>query len=331
MGVTIKDVAEHAGVSTATVSRVLNGSPNVKEHLVDRVRRSIVELGYRPNAAARTLKTKKTNAVGILIPDISNPYFMQISKGIEDVIAPHGLSLIFASSDEDSEKEAQLLKVLSEDRIDCLVLATAGGNENLIKRINGSGTPVVLVDRLPASLANEMDYVIEDNYDASYRLARHFVEQGARSFGLIHGPMAATTAFQRALGCRAALEDGNIPTERIHEFYGNFSKDAGADGVKEFLSLSRPDVVIALNNLMAFGAILELAGKGLTVGKDIMFGSYGAVETIPLLPYPLPYVDQNPRNMGVRVGEVVRWRLLNHQQGPFTYVIQQQLMVNGDK
>lgn len=123
MDVTIKDVAEHAGVSTATVSRVLNGNPNVKVHLANRVRHSVALLGYRPNAAARALKTKKTNTIGILIPDISNPYFMQVAKGIEDVIVPRGFSLLFASSDESAKKERDLLEVFFEKQIDSMVIA----------------------------------------------------------------------------------------------------------------------------------------------------------------------------------------------------------------
>lgn len=327
MRFTIKDVAEHAGVSTATVSRVLNGSPNVTENLVRRVHSTIAELGYRPNSAARTLKTKKTNTIGILIPDISNSYFMQIAKGIEDVIAPYGFSLIFASSDEDSAKEAKLLEVLSEYRVDCLVLATAGGNDEQIKRTKNLGTPIVLVDRLPASLLKDIDYVVGDNYDAAYRLTVHLMQQGAKSFGLIHGPMAASTAFQRALGCREALKDSGVPARAIQEHYGDFSREAGACATRKLLSEGRPEAIIALNNSMAVGAIWELAHQDLVPGEDILFGSYGDLEIIPPLPKPLPFIEQQPRNLGVRVGEIVRRRLLEQDTGPFTQVVPQQLIV----
>ncbi|HHT72153.1 MAG TPA: LacI family transcriptional regulator [Firmicutes bacterium] len=328
MGATIKDVAKHAGVSTATVSRVLNGCPNVKEHLVKRVRSSIIALRYRPNSAARSLKTKKTNTIGILVPDISNPYFMQISKAIEDVLAPHGFSLIFASSDEESHKEARLLEVLSEYRADCLVVATAGGNDELLRELNDKGPPVVLVDRLPQALAEEMDYVVEDNYDASYRLALHFVTEGARTFGLIHGPLTATTAYQRAQGCHAALAEELIPRANIREFYGDFSKDAGREGVRQLLASDPPDAILALNNSMAWGAFAELTQNKFRIGEDILLGSYGVVETGPLHPCPLPYVDQNPRKMGERVGDVVCQRLVKRTPGPITYVMQQQLIID---
>lgn len=329
MRVTIKDVANHAGVSTATVSRVLNGSPNVKEHLAERVREAISELGYRPNAAARSLKTRKTNTIGILVPDISNPYFMQISKAIEDVVAPDGFSLLFASSDEDSQKEAQLLQVLSEYRVDCLVVATVGGNDELLREINSSGLSIVLVDRLPPSLKQELDYVVEDNYEAAYRLASHFIQAGAKSFGLIHGPMTATTAFERARGCCAALADGNVSAENIQEYYGDFSKAAGHEAVRKFLANEPPEVILALNNSMAWGALAELTRNGLKVGDDIRLGSYGAVDTGPLVSCPLAYIDQNPRTMGKRVGDIVRQRLIDKAPGRNTCVMKRQLKVEG--
>ncbi|HHT72234.1 MAG TPA: LacI family transcriptional regulator [Firmicutes bacterium] len=328
MDVTIKDVAKRAGVSTATVSRVLNGSPYVQEHLASRVREAIAELGYRRNAAARSLKTKKTNTIGVLVPDISNPYFMQISKGLEDVLAPHGFSLIFASSDEDSRKEAKLLRVLSEYRVDCLVVATAGGNDELLKDINGGGLPVVLVDRLPPVLAGELDYVVEDNHSSAYQLVHHFLEQGARSFGLIHGPMSATTALERAFGCRAALAEGKVPPERIVEYHGDFSQASGQAAVRLFLQGELPDAVLALNNSMAWGAILELSKHKLRIGEDVLLGSYGAVDAAPLLPFSITYVDQNPRELGERVGEVVRERLVSSKQGHMWHVMQQKLRMD---
>lgn len=221
---TIKDVARHAGVSTATVSRVLNGSPSVKNELVERVRLSVAQLGYHPNAAARTLKTKKANAIGILVPDISNPYFMQIIKGIEDVMSLD-FSLLMASSDEDSKKETKLLNVLSEDRIDCLVVATAGGNDEVIRAIDEKGTPVVLVDRLPDSLANEMDSVVEDNVWSAYELVQSMIKLGIESLGIIHGPMSGTMTKDESLVIEEdrflfvnhkAMEDF---TAKLHRYY----------------------------------------------------------------------------------------------------------------
>jgi LacI family transcriptional regulator len=290
------------------------------------VRRSISTLGYYPNAAARTLKTRKANAIGILVPDISNPYFMQIIKGIEDVMAPLDYSLLLASSDEDSKKEAKLLSVLSEDRIDCLVLATVGGNDEAIKGINGKGIPVVLIDRLPSSLASEMDSVVEDNQGAAYELAQSIIKLGIKSLGVIHGPMSASTAHQRAFGCTSAIEQ-HAPGLAVSEYYGDFTLESGERAAEQFLQKDHPEAIIAMNNLMAVGAISTLIKRGLVIGKDIVLGSYGAIENYLLFDSSLRYVEQEPRTLGTLVGKVVQRRLEDRNAAVTSRVVKQQLGV----
>jgi LacI family transcriptional regulator len=324
--VTIKDVAEHAGVSTATVSRVLNESPLVTEDLRKRVKESIAQLGYRRNATARALKTKETRAIGILVPDISNPYFMHIIKGIEDVLAPCEYSLLMASSDEDPTKERRLLNVLAEDRIDCLVLATAGSNEKMIKAVRLGGLPVVLVDRLPEDLAETLDAVVEDNYGAAYELTMQVLQHDVQSLAVIHGPLTASTAAQRAQGVQAALKE-KAPDVSLTEYYGDFSFASGAQAVSRFLENGHPEAIIAMNNLMAMGAMSELLKRGYRIGIDVVFGSYGAVETLMLPDTSLYYVDQNPKNLGTQVGSIVRRRLQEPDAEVVTTIMKQPVLV----
>lgn len=325
ISVTIKDVAEDAGVSTATVSRVINNSPFVTEDLVLKVNQSISKLGYYPNAAARTLKTKKANAVGILVPDISNPYFMQIIKGIEDVMARLQFSLIMASSDENKDKEKKLLNLLSENRIDCLILATSGGNEGIIRQVNKTSIPVVLVDRLPSMLTDKVDSIIEDNHGSARELTEHILKQDVTSLGIIHGPMSASTAYQRAAGCRQAIDEAGREIT-IQEYYGDFSLESGAAGIESLSEGGLPQAIIALNNLMAVGAISRLLQSGYGAESDIIVGSYGAVETYPFLKKPFCYVAQEPRQLGRQVGEVVSRRLKDRNAPIVTKVIKQQLV-----
>ena len=323
--ITIKDVARYAGVSTATVSRVLNGSSPVKDELVERVQHAVTTLGYHPNAAARSLKTRKANAIGILVPDISNPYFMQIIKGIEDVMALD-YSLLMASSDEDSKKEKKLLNVLSEDRIDCLVLATAGGNDEVIRAIDEKGIPVVLIDRLPESLANTMDSVVEDNFWSAYELAQSMIKLEIESLGIIHGPMSASTAYKRASGCMSAIrQHGSKLT--VREYFGDFTLESGERAVEHFLQGEAPEAIIAMNNLMAVGAISELIKRGFVIGKDIMLGSYGAIENHLLFDSSLRYVEQEPRTLGKLAGKVVQRRLEDRHAEAVSHVVKQQLGV----
>jgi LacI family transcriptional regulator len=324
--VTIKDVAEDAGVSTATVSRVLNKSPLVTEDLIERVQKSIAKLGYRPNAAARALKTKETRAIGILVPDIANPYFMHIIKGIEDVISPLEYSLLMASSDEDPMKEQRLLNVLAEDRIDCLVLATAGSNEEVIEAVHFGGLPIVLVDRLPEELADSMDAVVEDNYGAAYELTQRVLEQGVHSLAVIHGPQTASTAQQRAAGVRAAIRD-TAPRVAVTEYYGDFYFNSGLRAARRFLEKGCPEALLAMNNLMAMGALSELLKRGCKIGTDLVFGSYGAVDTLMLPGTTIYYVNQSPRALGASVGKLVKRRLHDPEADVVYDVVKQPVLV----
>lgn len=322
--ITIRDVARYAGVSTATVSRVLNGTSPVKDDLVARVEQAVTTLGYRPNAAARTLKTRKANAIGILVPDISNPYFMQIIKGIEDVMA-QDYSLLMASSDESSKKEKRLLNVLSEDRIDCLVLATAGGNDEVIRAIDEKRNPVVLIDRLPDSLANRMDSVVEDNFWSAYELVHSLIRLGIQSLGIIHGPMSASTAFQRASGCMSAVRQ-HAPKLRVREHLGDYTAESGERAVDDFLQGESPDAIIAMNNLMAVGAISRLMKRGFVIGKHITLGSYGAIENYLLIDGSLRYVEQEPRTLGKLAGKLVQRRLRDPDAEVVSHVVKQQIV-----
>jgi LacI family transcriptional regulator len=324
--VTIKDVAEDAGVSTATVSRVLNKSPFVTDDLRKRVKASIAKLGYRPNAAARALKTKETRAIGILVPDIANPYFMHIIKGIEDVIAPLEYSLLMASSDEDPMKEQKLINVLAEDRIDCLVLAAAGSNEEVIEAVHERGLPIVLVDRLPEELAEELDAVVEDNYGAAYELTQRVLEQGVHSLAVIHGPQTASTAQERAAGVRAAIQD-KAPGASVTEYYGDFYFDSGLRAARRFLKKGCPEALLAMNNLMAMGALSELLKRGCKIGTDLVFGSYGAVDTLLLPGTTIYYVNQSPRALGASVGKLVKRRLNDPEAEAVCDVVKQPVLV----
>jgi len=166
---TIKDVALEANVSTATVSRVLNESGFVSDEIKQRVYLAIKKLNYQPNAIARSLKQDKTNTIGVVIPDITNMYYMTIAKGIEDTVQEKGYNLIFCSSNENPKKEKNLLQLLVEQRVDAIVLATAGSNEEKVKEICQSGMPVVLVDRIFEVEGQELDSVTENNFEPKLR------------------------------------------------------------------------------------------------------------------------------------------------------------------
>src|SRR5699024_1670570 len=195
--VTIKDIANELGISIATVSRVLNNSEYASKEVKERVLETAKKMKYQPNAVARSLKKYRTNTVGVIIPDISNPYFMTISKGIEDSIQESGYNLIFMSGDENPEKERKQLQVLIEKRVDAVVLATSGKNEEMIKSIGDSGIPIVLVDRKINDDSMDLDMVVEDNVKGAYDLTSRLIKQGHTQIGVINGSLKVSTGIER--------------------------------------------------------------------------------------------------------------------------------------
>jgi LacI family transcriptional regulator len=309
---TIKDVAAAAEVSIATVSRVLNDSGYVSPEVKERVANAIAKLNYQPSAIARSLKQDKTFMMGVVIPDISNPYFMEMSRGIEDVVGQEGFQLTFCSSDENADKEGRLLQLLNEKRIDGLVLATAGGNGKTVQRLAAGGLPIVLVDRKleMGGVGDTLDLVAEDNTEGAYLLTKRLLEDGHKRLGIVNGPTKVSTGRERFEGVMRALQEMGIAEPPL-VYNGDFSVEDGKRAVTQFLKApSKPTAVISLNNRMSFGVLLELVRNRLHIPNDMAVASFGEIEAGQLLRQPgLYYIDQRPYDMGRRAGELLLRRL----------------------
>lgn len=315
---TIKQVAAAAEVSTATVSRVLNDSGYVSDEIRERVLETVRRLNYQPSAIARSLKQDKTYMIGVIVPDISNAYFMGISRGIEDVVGQQGFQLMFCSSDENPDKEARLLQLLQEKRVDAIVLATAGGNEETVSRLAGSGLPVVLIDRKLSCGAAEagLDLVAEDNEDGAKRLMSRLLADGHRVIGVVNGSTRVSTGRERYAGVLAAMRAHGIEEEPL-VYNGDFSTEGGIRAMREFLKAKpRPTAVISLNNRMSLGVLLEIVRQRLRIPEDIAVASFGEVEAGSLLKSPgLYYIDQHPYDMGRQAGAILLGRIGKDEAG----------------
>lgn len=309
---TIKQVAAAAGVSTATVSRVLNDSDYVSDEIKERVMAAVNQLNYRPSAIARSLKQDRTYMIGVIVPDISNPYFMGISRGIEDIVGKEGFQLIFCSSDENPDKERRLLKLMQEKRVDAVVLATSGSNDPAIKQLADSKMPMVLVDRkldLPEA-GLTLDLVAEDNTEGASRLTRKLLEDGHTVIGVVNGPTRSSTGRERLDGVRKAMKEYGLNEEPM-VYNGDFSTEDGIRAVRHFLTTERrPTAVISLNNRMSLGVLLEIVRSGLKIPVEMAVASFGEVEAGPLLKESgLYYMKQHPYDMGVKAGEILLRRI----------------------
>ncbi|WP_235888312.1 LacI family DNA-binding transcriptional regulator [Neobacillus paridis] len=316
--VTIKDVAKASGVSTATVSRVLRNKGYASNEIREKVLSTAKMLNYQPNALARSLKNHQTHTIGVVIPDISNPYFMRISRGIEDTVYQNGYNLIFASAEEKPKKENELLNLLFEKRVDAIVLATSGQNEEIVNKIKNSRIPIVLVDRELTEQNESIDFVAEDNFNAAFELTNYLLSKGHTRIGVVNGPQTVSTGIERYNGFKKAIQEYGLEEDPDFIFNGNFNQEDGENAVKNFFNRNnKPTAIISFNNTMSFGVLLQLTRMGYSLPRDVVLASYGEVEGAKLLKSPnIVYVSQSPYEMGVRVGEILMNRLMNHSTEP---------------
>ncbi|MFA9458404.1 LacI family DNA-binding transcriptional regulator [Halalkalibacter sp. AB-rgal2] len=310
---TIKDVAKEAGVSIATVSRVINGKGKVNATMEQKVQEAIKKLNYEINVIAKNLKEERTKTIGVIIPDISNPHFMTISKGIEDIVHPYGYQLIFGSSNEQPAKEEQLLNLFYGKRVESIVLATSGYNEQTIKKIHMQGTPILLMDRRVEIDEAPMHLVEEDNIDGAYTLTKQLLEFGHTRIGVVNGSLNVSTGSDRYKGFQKAFQEAGVEKDPMLIYNGDFTKESGKKAVEYFMSSKPPSAILSFNNFMTIGVLGELARRGIRVPDDIFIASYDTVEPEELIShmYQILYLRSSPYAMGVRIGKILIESLFN--------------------
>lgn len=284
--VSIKDVAAAAGVSTATVSRVLSPTrPDIpiRPSTRERVENAIEELGYRPNDLARALLQQRSSAIGLVLPDISNPYYPPLVRAVEDVASRHGYRVVLCNTDRQQEKAAAYLEVLVKTRVDGIVIAGGGTDlppETLVLRTYQ--TKIVTVGR------HETDHpsVRIDNRAAQRSATEHLTALGHRCIGYIGGPADSRTAQDRLAGHRDALRDAGIEPDGEMVSQGGFDEAGGYQAARELLRRDdRPTALLCANDRAAFGAYAALVDAGLSVPRDM---SVIGFDDVPMATYVRP-------------------------------------------
>ncbi|MCP2240322.1 LacI family DNA-binding transcriptional regulator [Thermoanaerobacterium thermosaccharolyticum] len=312
--ITIKDVAQKAQVSVATVSRVINNNYPVSDKTRHNVLLAINELNFQPNGIARSLKRNFTSMIGLVIPDITNPYFMSIGKGIESVVSKRGYVIILCNTDENLDKEINSLKILSEKRVDAIILTTSSEDNDHIKELINKGIPVVLVDRKIKGF--NTDVVINDNFGSSYLLTKHIIQKGHRDICIVNGLLNVSTGKERFEGFKAAMEEHNIPIKSEFILNGNFNSKIAYNEVKKLLKNGyRPTAIIAANNLMAEGVMLAILEEKLSIPNDISLVAFEEIRNQELITPKVTYINQNGFLMGQKAGELVLEKINNNLNG----------------
>ena len=304
---TIKDVAQAANVSTASVSRVLAGHPSASEEMRQRVLDVVRELRFRPNAVARSLRTTGTRTVGLVVSDLLNPFFTELARAVENTARQAGYSVIVGNADENPDQQDHYVRILLERQVEGLIVVPTIETSPLLREAADRGHHLVLVDR-PAEDVHA-PIVMADGAAAIDDLVDHLVHTGRRDLAIVTGPDQAGTSRERLASFRAALARHGLalPEERI--WHGNFRADSGHDALADLInSAVVPDAVLVANGVMALGALQFLAdrrGPTVNIPDDLALAVFDDMPWFPLLRPTLTAIEQPTRRLGMRAVQML--------------------------
>ncbi|MEJ1128583.1 LacI family DNA-binding transcriptional regulator [Variovorax sp. CCNWLW225] len=326
---TIKDVALRAGVSVTTVSHVVNDTRHVSAKGRERVEQAIRELGYVPNAMARSLKSNTTSTLGMLIPNSSNPYFAEIVRIVEDRCFGAGYTLVLCNTDDEPRRQSVYLQVLAERRIDGLIVVStgAGDDDSLVTQLHGLRIPTVLVDREIADPA--CDLVETAHMQGGLLAVRHLLSLGHKRIACIGGPVGVMPSEQRIEGWRMALaEAGAAPNADALLWRGGFTSQGGYEAMHAILRTEHaPSAVFVCNDLMAIGALRAAHESGVHVPDDLSIVGFDDIELSAYTSPPLTTVAQPKERIGALAVDMLLERVGGKRRDARKVVLQPELRV----
>jgi len=315
---TIRDVAKLAQVSPITVSRVVNNQGYVSPQTRQRVERAVAELHYIPNSLSQSLRYQKTDMITLLVSDVANPFWTTITRGVEDVCRHHGLSVILCNTDEDSLKLENYVRSLLQRQVDGFIISATTQDAAVVRMIEDSHIPVVLVDRVLEGVPSPAVY--SDNEAGAYALTRHLIELGHEAIVMISGSLLQSTSVQRIRGYHQAMAQAGLSEQVIPTSY---TQQSGYDTVMHLFRVAHPHptALVAGNNFIAFGALTALEELGLRVPDDV---SLVAFDDTQFQIFPKPFLTtaaQNPYHLGQEAAALLVQRLQALEDVPLQDVI----------
>jgi LacI family transcriptional regulator len=304
----IYDVARESSVSVFTVSAVVNNKSHVGKRLRDRVEAAIRKLNYRPNLVARSLAKQRTHTIGMIVPDIANPFFPMVVRGAEDAAQKHGYNLLLCNSDDSLDKEENAIELFLSKRVDGILLTKASEDfrpsiRQMIKEVN---IPFVLVMRTYPKLTN--DAVITDDYHGAYEAVSHLARSGRRRIGLISGPLKVSNAMARWQGFHDALKAQNLPLEPQLIIEGDYRIESGVRAGHSLLS-HRPDGIYVANHLMTIGLLKAAEEMGLKCPEDFGLVSFDDYPWLGIFRPRLTTVELPKHQLGSEAAELLIRRI----------------------
>ena len=323
--VSIKDVAEIAGVSTATVSRVIADKPHVRPEVRDHVLAVVEELNYSPNRVARSLRVQKSNIIGLIVSDIQNPFFTQISRAVEDAAYKQGMSTFLCNTDEDPGKEAMYLKLMRDERVSGIILSPTQKISNNFIETTNSHLPVVVIDRRVRNV--EIDSVLIDNVESAYKIISHLIRHGFQRIGALFGSGSAT-GQERREGYLKAMENHGLEPSNELAFLVEAREAEGYKATRELLKLSvPPEAIFTSNALLSTGALRALRESGLKIPEEIAFATFDETPWAALVDPPLTVIEQPTYDIGRTAVELLVKRIQDPTRSTREVILKSKLIV----
>ena len=305
MSITIKDVAKQAGVAHSTVSRALHGSPLISAETIKRIRQIALEMGYFPSAAARSLRTNRSRALGVIVSNIDDPFLSEILQGIEEIAQEHGYSMLMAAFQRDLEREQAIVQDMRKRQVDGLIICSASFSAEQRRNLLAYGIPIVVVNN---QAAEEYRYSIyHDDVDGSRQVARHLIELGHKRIAYLGNSLSGRTTLDRLTGFRQELESAglDIPGEYIFEVPGSSPED-GFNALNHFLDLpNRPTALFCFNDMLAIGVLKGLHSAGIRVPEDFSVVGFDNIVFSAYTNPTLTTLDQPKRYIGAEAARLI--------------------------
>jgi LacI family transcriptional regulator/LacI family repressor for deo operon, udp, cdd, tsx, nupC, and nupG len=315
MAVTIKDIAKQAGVSHTTVSRALHGNALISYETAQRIRQLAVDMGYQPSAAARSLKTNRSQVLGVIVSSLDDPFFSEILQGIEDCVQEGGYNLFIAASQHDPQREQKIVQTLMEHRVDGVIICSTPFSPTQGRHLLDYGFPIVVVNNQSAEGFRYSIY--HDDVDGSRQMTRHLVALGHRRIAYLGNSLSGRTTLDRLSGFRQEMQaaDLPVPAEYVHQVAGG-SPAQGLAGAVYFLGLPlKPTAVVCFNDQLATGMLKGLRLAGLDVPADLSVTGFDNITFSAYTHPPLTTFDQPKRYIGMEAARLLLG-LLRHEPEP---------------
>jgi len=322
---TIKDVASVCQVSTQTVSRVINNHPDVAPETRQRVLATIAEIGYHPSTLARRLKSGRTNTIGFILPDISNPFFSNAIKAANNYIKNSEYShyeLLFYNTEGEPEWEMNALDFMIERQMEGVIIASSASEriiEHIRQILDRKKIVIVAIDNKLGDL--DIDLVTSDNYLGAYKLTTHLIRLNHKAIAVITGPVNETSSIERLEGYKAALNDNHIPFDEEITVVGDWTKASGISAAERLLQLQkRPTAIFGFNNSLSMGALTVLKSQGIKVPENMALVSFDDIEYGDLLNPALTTTSTSWYELGRISASLLLDRLARGSSKPKQYI-----------